>query len=250
MPAAAAGDSGLKQSNGSRPRRVAGAGVAADFGVRSAACGPKSRKNSDRSFHGLPPFFHRFGCYRVLRPDGSLVWLEDTSHAFFDEQGKMMQMIGMVADVTERKRAEAELSSVSRRLIQAQEQERTRIARELHDDINQQIALVAMELDQLEQDSPILAGATFLSRLEGTKKRLLDIGKDIQAMSHRLHSSKLEYLGIVTAARGFCREFSEQQKLDVDFTYSKIPPALPPDISLCLFRVLQEALQNAAKTEI
>lgn len=185
--------------------------------------------------------------YRVGRPDGSLVWLEEISHGFFDDRGKMVQMIGMVADVTERKRTEAELSTVSRRLIQAQEQERTRIARELHDDINQQIALAAVELEQLKRDHPALAAVTLLSRIDKSMTRLRGIGADIQAMSHRLHSSKLEYLGIVAAAKSFCKEFSEQQKLDIDFTYSKIPLTLPPDISLCLFRVLQEALQNAAK---
>jgi PAS domain S-box-containing protein len=185
--------------------------------------------------------------YRVLRPDGSLIWLEETAHSFFDDQGNVVRVIGMVADISERKRAEAELSNVAKRLIDAQEQERTRIARELHDDINQQVALVAVRLGQLKQDHPNLADAAVLSRIDGLRKGLFDVGVDIQAVSHRLHSSKLEYLGFVVAAKGFCKEFSEQQKIEIAFTQSNIPPTLPPDISLCLFRVLQEALQNAAK---
>jgi PAS domain S-box-containing protein len=185
--------------------------------------------------------------YRVLRPDGSLVWLEETAHSFFDDQGNVVRVIGMVADITERKRAEAELSSVAKRLIDAQEQERTRIARELHDDINQQIALVAVRLGQLKLDHPNLAAPAVLGRIDDLRKGLFDVGVDIQAVSHRLHSSKLEYLGFVVAAKGFCQEFSEQQKIEIAFTQSNIPPTLPPDISLCLFRVLQEALQNAAK---
>jgi signal transduction histidine kinase len=66
-------------------------------------------------------------------------------------------------------------------------------------------------------------------------------------MSHELHSSKLEYLGIATAMRGFCKEFSEQQKVEIDFRHDDIPSSVPPEVSLCLFRILQEALQNAAK---
>jgi PAS domain S-box-containing protein len=185
--------------------------------------------------------------YRVLRPDSSLIWLEETAHSFLDDQGNVVRIIGMVADITERKRAEAELSSVAKRLIDAQEQERTRIARELHDDINQQIALIAVRLGQLKHDHPNLATVAVLSRIEDLRKGLFDVGVDIQAVSHRLHSSKLEYLGFVVAAKSFCKEFSEQQKIEIVFTQSNIPPTLPPDISLCLFRVLQEALQNAAK---
>jgi signal transduction histidine kinase len=73
------------------------------------------------------------------------------------------------------------------------------------------------------------------------------LGSDIQALSHRLHSSKLEYLGIATAANGFCKELSELQKVQITFRHEGIPHSLPKEISLCLFRVLQEALQNAVK---
>src|SRR5258708_13146145 len=79
------------------------------------------------------------------------------------------------------------------------------------------------------------------------RQPLFDLGKDIQALSHRLHSSKLDYLGIASAANSFCRELSEQQKLEIDFKHAGIPGNLPKEISLCLFRVLQESLQNAAK---
>ena len=74
-----------------------------------------------------------------------------------------------------------------------------------------------------------------------------DFGNDIQALSHRLHSSKLEYLGFVTAAKSFCHELSEQRNVRIAFKHSDIPAAIPKEISLCLFRVLQEALQNAVK---
>jgi signal transduction histidine kinase len=79
------------------------------------------------------------------------------------------------------------------------------------------------------------------------KQRLSDLGHDIQALSHRLHSSKLDYLGLTVAANSFCRELSEKQKVEIDFTHEGMPSRVPQEISLCLFRILQEALQNAVK---
>src|SRR5215469_16607702 len=104
------------------------------------------------------------------------------------------------ADITERKQAEEALASVSHKLIDAQEQERTRIARELHDDINQRIALLAVELAQLHESSPGSAREAH-RRVNGLQQRLSDIGIEIQAIAHRLHSSKLEYLGLVAACK-------------------------------------------------
>jgi signal transduction histidine kinase len=128
-------------------------------------------------------------------------------------------------------------------LIQAQEQERTRIARELHDDINQRIAMLAIDLSNLSSGLP----ADVESRLEKVQQRILDIGKEVQAISHRLHSSKLEYLGLVPACRGFCRELAERHTVTIDFNAEGVPRELPPDISLTLLRVMQESLQNAIK---
>jgi signal transduction histidine kinase len=184
--------------------------------------------------------------YKMLRPGGEVIWLEESGHAFFDGQGRVLRTIGMVSDITERKIAEAALSSVSRKLIEAQEKERTRIARELHDDISQRLALLTIELEGLRESSPDLPTEA-RSRLGEIQKQTAELGSDVQSMSHELHSSKLEYLGIATAMRGFCKEFSEQQKVEIDFRHDDIPSSVPPEVSLCLFRILQEALQNAAK---
>jgi len=149
-------------------------------------------------------------------------------------------------DITQRKLGEAALANVSRRLIAAHEEERAWIARELHDDVNQRMALLAIELDRWNQQLPDSA-VEFHDHIRHASQRLSDIAADIQALSHRLHSSKLEYLGLVAAAKSFCQELSEQQKVEIDFSHTAIPRSVPKEISLCLFRVLQETLQNAVK---
>jgi len=154
--------------------------------------------------------------------------------------------LSVIADVTERKTAEEALASVSRRLIEAQEQERTRIARELHDDINQRIAMLSIDLERLEESgSP--SGPEHQSRVKGLQKRLLELGSEVQAISHRLHSSKLEYLGLAVASKSFCREVAERHKVTIDFAATHVPREVPREVSLCLFRVLQESLNNAIK---
>jgi signal transduction histidine kinase/integral membrane sensor domain MASE1 len=183
--------------------------------------------------------------YRMLHPSGRVIWLEESGHAFFDGQGRMLRTIGMVADVTERKLAEEALSSLSRKLIDAQEQERSRIGRELHDDIVQRLALLALQLQQHREDTLILP--EFRSRIGEFQKQISEIVTDIQSLSHELHSAKLQYLGIAAAMRGFCEEFAAKQKVEIDFKAYDLLSPLPPDISLCLFRVAQEALHNSAK---
>jgi PAS domain S-box-containing protein len=163
-------------------------------------------------------------------------------------QWKGQEVVGTVVaffDITARKLADAALASVSGKLIEAQEQERRRIARELHDDIGQRLALLAIELAQLQQSSS--DPSKFPGHIAKIQQQTSEIAADIQSLSHELHSSRLQYLGLAAALKGFCQEFSEQQKVEVDCKTHDLPKPLPPDISLCFFRVLQEALHNAAK---
>jgi PAS domain S-box-containing protein len=149
-------------------------------------------------------------------------------------------------DITERRRHEVAIQDLSGRLINAQEQERSRIARELHDDINQQLAVLAIELQQLQDLFP---EDSLQSRrqVQALWKKTLGLSTDLQHLSHQLHSTKLEHLGIIAALRGLCGEFSEQHKIGADFQFRQVPPKLDSEISLHLFRVAQESLHNVAK---
>jgi PAS domain S-box-containing protein len=163
-------------------------------------------------------------------------------------QWKEQEVVGTVVaffDITARKLADSALAGVSGKLIEAQEQERRRIARELHDDIGQRLALLAIELAQLQQSSS--NPSQFPGHIAKIQQQTSEIAADIQSLSHELHSSRLQYLGLAAALKGFCQEFSEQQKVEVDCKTHDLPTPLSPDTSLCFFRVLQEALHNAAK---
>jgi PAS domain S-box-containing protein len=181
------------------------------------------------------------GEWRIIWPDGSVHWIAGRWQVFRNESGEPSRMLGVNMDITDRKKMEETLSGMTRKLLQAQEQERARIARELHDDINQRLALLAIELEQLKEN-PAEVG----SLVEELRKQATDISKDVQALSHDLHSPKLEYLGVVGGMKSWCREFGERQGMQIDCSHD-VQSSLPAEIGLCLFRVLQESLHNAAK---
>ena len=183
---------------------------------------------------------------RCLHKIGRVVTIESSVSLIRSPSREPWYFVGEALDITERKIAEEALSGVSGRLIEAQEEERAWIARELHDDFNQRVALLAVILEKVKQDLPASEGAPRRG-IEEACQHVTELGSDIQALSHRLHSSKLEYLGLVAAAAGFCQEVSTRQNVEIEFHSENIPKALPKETSLCLFRILQEALQNALK---
>ena len=145
----------------------------------------------------------RFEKRCVLPKTGRIVYTETTASLIRSRDGKPRYFVGGVLDVTNRREAEETLSNNNRRLIEAQEQERTRIGRELHDDISQRLALLAVELEQLLHNP-----SKVQIRLAKLQKEISDISDDVEALSHELHSSKLtKYLGAVAGIRSWCREF-------------------------------------------
>jgi PAS domain S-box-containing protein len=180
------------------------------------------------------------------REDGTTQWVRWEIRPWRTPSGVVGGILIFAEDITRRKQMEETLSGVSRRLIEAQERERGRIGRELHDDIVQRLALLAVQLEQVQQKTPDLH-VEVRRRLGEIWKLSTEIATDIQSLSHELHSAKLSYLGIAVAIKGFCREFGEHHKVEIEFESRDLPRQLPPDVSLCLFRVLQEALHNATK---
>src|SRR5246127_1436334 len=176
---------------------------------------------------------------QLRRKDGMPVWVLFNAALNSEHDTPILQ--ATMIDISEWKRAEETLSGMTRKLIEAQEQERARIGRELHDDVNQRLAMLAVELEQL-QDNP----SEVHSRVQELRQQTTELSNDVQALSHDLHSSKLEYLGVVAGIKSWCKEFAERQRMEIDFK-GDVPTAVPLEIGRSLFRVLQEALHNAIK---
>jgi PAS domain S-box-containing protein len=184
--------------------------------------------------------------YRLRRNDGEYRWVFDIGVPRFSPDRSFAGYIGSCIDVTERKLAEEALASLSGRLIDAQEEERKRIAREIHDDYNQRLAVLAMDLEDIAEKiggSSVDVG----ERLHQVWDRVGEIGSDLHSLSHRLHSSTLESLGLVAGAKAFCVEFAEQHEIQVDFAHENVPRGIPGDAALCLFRITQEGLRNVKR---
>ena len=137
-------------------------------------------------------------------------------------------------------------ADISRKLIEAQEQERARIARELHDDINQRLALLAVGIDGMHKDVVGPLGEV-QNRVSELMKQTTEISTAIQDLAHELHSSSLEYLGFVSAVKKLAGELGRRQEMEIEIKNDGVPNNLPPEMSLCLYRIVQEALHNAVK---
>jgi PAS domain S-box-containing protein len=184
--------------------------------------------------------------YRMRRYDGEYRWVISRGVPRYDGDGSFAGYIGSVIDITERKLAEEALSTVSQRLLEAQEEERAHIARELHDDVNQRLSMLGMRLGVLADDEPVLT-ADVRQKIADAHHEIVGLVGDLQALSHGLHPSRLEFLGIADASSAMCLEMSRQHKVEIGFEAEHVPEGLPRRIAMCLYRVLQEALQNAVR---
>ena len=184
--------------------------------------------------------------YRLRRNDGEYRWIIDSGVPRFNTDGSFAGYIGSAIDITERKLAAEALSSVSRKLIEAHEEERAWLARELHDDISQRLCLLSMNLTSLRTGAKASV-AEFREGIGKAIENVSNLASDTQALSHRLHSSNLKYLGLEGAAVSYCKELADQHRVEIDFHSESISRDLSQEISISIFRVLQEALQNAIK---
>lgn len=184
--------------------------------------------------------------FRMLGSNGRVVWVQNLV-SVAPENGTAGRMHGFMIDISERKRAEEALKYLGSRLIAAQEDERKRVARELHDDLNQRMAVLSIELEQLSQKIEKPFGLR--KRVQKLQLQAQDISTDIHRLSYKLHPSKLDHLGLAAAVKTLCDELSLMQsgKPRVHFHQSGLPADLPKDITLCLFRIAQEGLRNCVK---
>ena len=152
----------------------------------------------------------------------------------------------LLAEVIERRRAEEELKFLTGKLIQAQEEERRRIARELHDDFNQRLASLSMELAIIEH-SPVASPEPIPRQLAVIHGQIVQLSNDLHDLAYKLHPSLLEHVGLEIAIRDHVAEFTKQTGLPVTCIVREVPETLPPEIATALFRVMQESLQNVFK---
>ena len=208
---------------------------------------PNERKQRRRA--GITEQFD----FRFRRKDGSELWGIVSSTPVWDDSGKLGGSLGMVTDITERKHAEQELRRSSEqirelagRLITAQEEERRRISRELHDDIVQKVASLAIRMSLFKQRVPASTDLV-AEEITSLQRRVSELAEDIRQLSHQLHPAVLEHAGLTVALRSFVAEFSRIEGVEVKLTAPEGTEAIPKDIALCAYRVVQESLRNVAK---
>jgi PAS domain S-box-containing protein len=177
-----------------------------------------------------------------------------------DKSGNVYAIGGIVTDINERKRVEqtlrdhqleqqqhrVELQHLASRLIKAQESERQRIARELHDDVSQRLAALVFDVASLEQHPPLLP-ELIGKALEPVREQLERLSDDLHDLAYKLHPSLLEHAGLQPAIEDQIREVTKRTGLSVSWKVNPVPGSLSLDHSTCLFRVLQESLQNVVK---
>jgi PAS domain S-box-containing protein len=190
---------------------------------------------------------------RFRSKNGEWVWAR-VSISLLRTQDNTPMVVGIVEDIRERRQADEqlkaaklELEELAGRLLRAQEEERYRISRELHDDIGQRMTLIIMEIDELEEQLRTNDKAMLLEQTTSMKSRLQDLASAIHDMCRNLHSPKLDYLGLGAALDELGRDIFRHSRLSVHVAIDDDANRLPADVTLCLYRVVQEALNNVSK---
>lgn len=208
---------------------------------------PEDRQEYIASLQSLTPDRREYkAIFRLPLDDGRMRWLKESGRAIFGADGKLSKVIGITSDITEARESERALRDLSGRLISSQDEERRRIARELHDHIGQEIALLCMLAHRMDCEIAEV-GHTTGSDVHELYRRMKLVAADVSKLSRRLYSSELTYLGLVVATERLCRDFEHQFGVSVECRAKSLPSNLDGTRSLCIFRVLEESLQNVMK---
>jgi len=183
--------------------------------------------------------------YRFLHPSRGEIWIQHLAGASErDATGRAIRTFGVLRDITERKQVEDELRDLSRRLIGAHEEERALLARELHDDLTQRVAVLAIEAGRAELADSDGPQAT---AMRSVREGLVRLSEDIHTLAYQLHPSVLDELGLVEALRAECERQGRRGRLELSLKLDPLPTEVGREAALCLFRVAQEALNNVAR---
>ncbi len=213
-----------------------------------------SKENFEAEFisskDGLRTFFIRASSLKADDGEVLLLTLEDITERKRAEQfmaRENLMLVGQVRSTSqELGQSREELRALTARLFSTQEEERQRVARELHDDVGQQLALVHMEIEQVQ--SRLMQNPESLERqLAALSQRISTLSNDVRSLSHRLHPAILDDLGLGFALRSLVEEFGEREGMPASFTRINVPDDLPKQVSAALYRITQEALRNVAK---
>jgi PAS domain S-box-containing protein len=197
--------------------------------------------------------------HAVLLPDGSIGWQQWVDRAFLAADGSVVELQGIGRDITMQKHAQMalleseealrrsrdQIQDLAGRLLSAQEEERRRISRELHDDMNQKIAALAIGIGQVHRRLPPALGLS--DQLAALQRRAITLADDVRRLSHDLHPAILQHAGLAAALRAHCATFGAGSGIEVALEIGAGLEGLPDDVALCLYRVAQEALRNTAK---
>jgi PAS domain S-box-containing protein len=183
--------------------------------------------------------------YRYLHPVRGELWIQHLAGATArDAGGRAVRTYGVFRDVTGRRRAEEESRDLSRRLIRAQEEERALLARDLHDDVSQRLAVLAIEVGRAELAAD---GGDEAEAMQAVREGLVSLSEDVHSLAYQLHPSVLEELGLAEALGAECGRRTRTGGFDISADLGPLPGALGRDAALCLFRIAQEALSNVAR---
>jgi len=197
--------------------------------------------------------------YLFRKADGSYATVFDRCYIRYDDSGRPERVIGIMSDVTERRLTEqnlqksetelrkrnAEIHELAGRLMTAQEEERRRISRDLHDDLNQKVAALSLMITALKKQLP-KNNESLREQFDDLLESSFEISADIRRLSHKLHPAILEHVGLAAALTGYVAEFNRLEKVDVRLTVPEFIE-VPRDVAVCLYRVAQEALRNVVK---